>query len=234
MLLYAKPALCQFNDTTRYLVGYTATGVVNRTSTGSSYVFSNALKFATRRKSVSLNSASSWVYGWQQQKRTNNDYASSLDFNLYKTFTHFYYWGLANYDKSYSLRINNRWQAGLGAAYSIVDRQTAHFNISNGILYEASNLRINDSVKNVYRILRNSLRIRYRFVISSIIILDATHFWQPSFYDKTDYILKSNTTLSVKLRKWLDVTTTAAYNKVNRTRRENLLITFGLNAEKYF
>jgi hypothetical protein len=227
-------ASSQFTDTTNYLVNYSSTGIINKTDNGNSYVFSNAFKFAARKKSITLNSSSSWIYGQQGNKHTNNDFSYSLDFNLYKTIPRFYYWGLATYDKSYSLRINNRIQAGLGIAYSFIDKETAFFNISDGILYEASNLKNNDSTKNTYQTLRNSLRIRYRVLLSHIILLDGTHFWQPSFYEINDYVLKSNIALSVKLKKWLNITTAATYNRLNRTQRENLLITFGLTAEKYF
>src|SRR5215203_4604842 len=134
---------CQFNDSTYYFIGYASTGLINKTNTGKTFVFSNVLKFATRKKTIALNSTSSWVNGWQQHNRTNNDFSSLLDFNLYRMRPRFYYWGLAAYDKSYSLKINNRLQAGLGAAYSFVDRETAFFNISNGILYENSDLKIN-------------------------------------------------------------------------------------------
>jgi hypothetical protein len=160
--------------------------------------------------------------------------SSLLDFNLYKTFPRFYYWGLLNYDKSYSLKIINRLQSGLGVAYSFVDRETAFFNISNGLLYETSMLRINDTTKTPYQTVRNSLRVRYRYVFKNIIVVDGTHFWQPSLQDKTDYIVNTNFSLSAKLLKWLNITTAATYNKVNRTQRENLLVTFGVTVEKYF
>jgi hypothetical protein len=233
-LFFAKFTVAQFTDSTRYYVGYASTGVFNKTNNSYSYLFSNNLKFSARKKNISLNNATSYIYGWQQKQITNNDFSSSLDFNIYKTGSHFYYWGLAAYDKSYSLKINNRLQAGLGVAYSFIDKENAFFNLSDGILYEASNLNLNDSVKNDYHILRNSFRVRHHFIVNKIITLDGTYFWQPSFYDKKDYILKSNTTLSVKLRKWLSLTTTANYNKVNITERESLLITFGISVEKYF
>jgi hypothetical protein len=233
-LSFAKLAFPQFTDTTNHFISYASTGVINKTNNGSSYVFSNTLRFAVRKKKTSLNSTSSWVYGWQQQRLTNNDLSTSLDFNLFGMWPRFYYWGLAAYDESYSLKVNSRLQAGIGVAYSFVDRETAFFNISNGILYEAGNLTINDSTKKEYGILRNSLRIRHRFVVSKMIVLDGTHFWQPSFYDGKDYILKSNIALSVKLGKWLSISTAANYNKVNSTKRETLLISFGLTAEKYF
>jgi hypothetical protein len=233
-LFCATLSFSQFNDSTHYMASYASTGVINKTNTRSSYVFSNILKFAMRQKSTTLNNFNSWTYGWQQRNLTNNDFSSTLDFNLYRTLPHFYYWGLTAYDKSYSLKINHRWQAGLGAAYSFVDRETAFVNISNGILYETGSLNVGDTAKDRYRTLRNSLRLRYRFVINNMITLDATHFWQPSLSDKKDYILKSNTTLAVRLYKWLNITAAANYNKVSRTRRENLLMTFGLAAERYF
>jgi Protein of unknown function, DUF481 len=233
-LIFSTFAFSQFNDSTHYFFSYASTGIINKTNNSNSYLFSNALRFSTRKKNISLNSANSWIYGWQGSNRTNNDFSSSLDFNLYKTFPHFYYWGLATYDKSYSLKINSRTQEGVGIAYNFIDRKTAYFNISDGILYEASNVNVHDSVNEAYHTLRNSLRVRGRFVIHDIIVLDATSFWQPSFNDGKDYIIKSDMTLSLKIKKWLNITAAASYNKVNHTRRENLLMTFGLTAEKYF
>jgi hypothetical protein len=233
-LFYTLFSFAQFSDSTHYRVSYAATGVVNRTNNSNAYVFTNSLRLAARKRSVALNSSSNWIYGWQQQNLTNNDVSSLLDFNLYKTFPRFYYWGLLNYDKSYSLKIINRLQSGLGVAYSFVDREAAFFNISDGLLFETSTLRIDDTTKTSYQTVRNSLRLRYRYVFQKVIIVDGTHFWQPSLRDKTDYILNTHFSLSAKLLKWLNITTAATYNKVNRTRRENLLMTFGVAVEKYF
>jgi hypothetical protein len=132
------------------------------------------------------------------------------------------------------LKIIDRLQSGIGAAYSFVDRESAFFNISNGLLYETSTLKVDDTSKTAYQTVRNSLRVRYRYVFHNVIIVDGAHFWQPSLRDKTDYILKTNFSLSAKLLKWLNLTTATTYNKVNRTQRENLLVTFGVTVEKYF
>ncbi|RYG24559.1 MAG: hypothetical protein EOO01_43315, partial [Chitinophagaceae bacterium] len=113
----------QFNDSTNHLVGFSSTGVINKTNDGDSYVLNNNVRFGVRRKDVSVNAASGWIYGEQNDRRTNNDFNASLDFNLYKTFKHFYYWGLSTYEKSFSLKINDRFQAGLGVAYNIVDKK---------------------------------------------------------------------------------------------------------------
>lgn len=223
----------QFSDSVNHHVSYAATGIINRTNDGSSYVITNALRLNINKKRVRLNSSSSWIYGEQQRRLTNNDFNSTLDFNLYQT-KNFYYWGLGSYDKSYSLKINNRLQAGLGVAYSFVDKPDAFLNVSNGILFESSNLQLNDSTNNYYNIFRNSFRLRYRLAIKELIIFDGTHFIQNSLSDRNDYIIKSASSLTFKVQKWLGLTTAVTYNRTQQTRRENLLITFGLTAEKYF
>ena len=232
--LYSLVAAAQFSDSVHHYIGYATTGVINKTNDGSSYVLTNSLKFNINKKSVRLNSTNNWIYGEQQQRLINNDFTSTLDFNLYKTFPHFYYWGLANYDKSYSLKIINRLQSGLGVAYNVVEKENAWLNLSDGILYETSNLRINDSSTQIVKTLRNSFRLRYRFVINEVIVFDGLHFFQNSLSDKNDYIIKSSGNLTFKIRKWLGLTTSATYNRNQRTDRENLLITFGLTADKYF
>jgi hypothetical protein len=224
----------QFSDSIHHYISYGATGIINKTNDGSSYVLTNALKYNLNKKSIRLNSNTSYIYGEQLRRLSNNDFTSTLDFNLYKTFPHFYYWGLASYDKSYSLKIIDRLQAGLGAAYNILDKPTAAINISNGILYESSSLQLNDSTQKSFQIFRNSFRLRYRFVIKEVVVFDGLHFFQNSLSDSHDYIIKSVSNCTFKIRKWLGLTTSATYNRNQRTNRENLLITFGLTADKYF
>jgi len=234
VILYSLPAHSQFNDSVHHYVNYASTGVVNNTSNSKSYVLNNALRFNISKKSVHFNSTSSWIYGEQQKQLTNNDFNSTLDFNLFKTLSHFYYWGLAGYTKSYSLKINNRLQAGAGFAYNIIDTTTAFLNVSEGILYENSNLKLNDRTNNYNSLFRNSFRLRYHFVIKEIIIFDGTNFIQNALGYSNDYIINFNNSVSVKLRKWLNLTAATSYNRNQKTNSENLLITFGLSAEKYF
>jgi len=224
----------QFSDSIHHYVNFASTGIINKTNNGNSYVLTNGLRFNISKKNIRLNSTNSWIYGEQQKRLTNNDFSSTLDFNLFKTKSNFYYWGLANYDKSYSLRINNRLQAGLGIAYNIIDTTTAFLNISDGILYENSNLKLNDTTNSYNSLFRNSFRLRYRFVIKEIIIFDGSNFLQNSLSDSNDYIIKSINSVSVKLRKWLNITAATNYNRNQKTNSETLLITFGLTAEKYF
>lgn len=224
----------QFTDSTTKYISFGSTGVINKTNEGSSYVLNNNLRFNIRRKDVSLNAAAGWIYGEQNGTLTNNDFTSSLDFNLFKTGSHFYYWGLATYEKSQSLKINDRAQVGLGLAYNVLEIKEIFLNISEGVLFEKSDIFLNATTRERNTILRNSFRLRYRWTIKNRIVLDGTHFVQNSLADFNDYILKSTNSLSFKLNKWLNFTTALTYNKVNKTNRENLLITFGLTVEKYF
>ncbi|MDB5193898.1 MAG: hypothetical protein JWQ96_3461 [Segetibacter sp.] len=224
----------QFNDSTFHMVRLASTGVINRTNDASSYALTNGFRFSTSKKSIVFNSSTNWLYGRQQDRLTNNDFATSLDFNWYHTFEHFYYWGLSNYESSFSLKVNNRSQLGLGAAYNIVDKKNTLVNISNGILYEYSDLKINDSTRNIYSTFRNSFRFRFRLAYNDRIVFDGVSFIQNSLEYKYDYILNSTTNLSFKLVKWMSLTSSLTYNRLNRTNRENLLLTFGITAEKYF
>lgn len=234
MLCRAFTGMAQFNDSTHYYVSYGSTGIINQTNDGKSYVLNNNFKFNVRKKSISLNATNSWIYGQQDRNLTNNDFISSLDFNLYKGPRHFFYWGLLNYTSSFSLKINDQLQTGAGGAYDIIDRKFAYLNVSDGLLYEKSNLLLNDTTRDVYSTARNSFRLRFRFEIQQLFVIDGTSFVQNSLSHSSDYIVKSITNFSVKLRKWLSFTTSVNYNRLNRTQRETLLLNFGLTAEKYF
>ncbi|WP_188133799.1 hypothetical protein [Chitinophaga sp. CF418] len=71
-------------------------------------------------------------------------------------------------------------------------------------------------------------------VIHDFIIADGTHFLQNSLSHGSDYNIRSTSDLSILLRKWLSITATMTYNKLNRTARENLLFNYGRTVEKYF
>jgi hypothetical protein len=230
----AMPCAAQFNDSVHHNIGYTATGIINQTNEGNSFVLNNSAKFNINKKNKFFNSNAGWVYGKQNGQLTNNDVTATLDFDIYGKLPHLYYWGLAGYDKSYSLKINDRFQGGLGLGYNLLDKKTASFVISDGILYEYSDLEDTVSSHDRYHTLRNSLRLKYHFVWKGIIILDGVQFWQPSLSSQSDYIIKSTNSLSFKLKKWLNLTSSLIYNKVNRTQSKNLLFTVGLSADYYF
>ncbi|MET0463154.1 MAG: DUF481 domain-containing protein [Chitinophagaceae bacterium] len=224
----------QFNDSTHYHLKYAATGVFNKTNDGRSYVFNNGVSFTVNRRSVTLNSTNSWIYGRQGANLTNNDFSSGLNFDVLKNTQKLYYWGLATFTSSYSLKINYQAQAGVGLGYNIFNKKDLELVVSDGILYETNDLELPNQAKDVYQTFRNSFRVKYHIVVKDLIVLDGGHFWQPSLSRFDDYIIRSTNSLTLKLRKWLGITTAVNYNRFSRTGRENLLINFGLTAETYF
>lgn len=228
------PSFAQFNDSTQYHALFNSTGSVNRAKDGSSYLLNNQVRFEMKKKKILLNFGNSWAYGKSNNTLTNNDFSSSLDFNLYETQKRFYYWGLANYNTSYSLRINNQLLAGAGIAYNIIDRPEAYLNISDGILYDLSDLHLNDTTQINYHTYRNSLRLQFRFIIKKLLTLDGGTFWQPSLTRKRDFNLRSTFNMGFKLNNWLSLNSSLAYNRIEVTDSENLLLTYGLKLEKWF
>ena len=120
-----------YSDTTKYHWSWAATGNINNTNTVSSYLISNAASVSAARKKSTLNLSTSWVYGAQATNLTNNDFTSTLDFSMYKTLRHFYYWGLLTYNTSLSLRVNNLLQSGGGFGYNLVDKKMAAVIVMN-------------------------------------------------------------------------------------------------------
>jgi len=224
----------QFNDTTHYFLNYAATGTLNKADNGHSYVLNNALAFEVNKKNVSFNSSSNYIYGESQSGVINNDFTSGFNFDLFRAVRTWYYWGLASYTSSYSLNIRNQFQTGAGIGYNAVRKSNAELVISDGILFETSNLYNPVPGKSVYVTARNSLRIKYRWVIKNLVTIDGMHFWQPALNDISNYIIRSTGNLSVSLNKWLSLTSSVTYNRFTETHRENLLINFGLTFQKYF
>ena len=235
LTLIAITTEAQFNDSIHHYLKYSGTGNINKTNAGQSYLISNLLRYNFRKGKKAINFSSTYVYGQQDRELSNQDFNAAMDFNVFpKDSSKLYYWGRINYDKSYSLSINGRIQGGVGVAYNFFDNDKRFLNISEGILFEKSNLKLTDSTNNVYAILRNSFRLRYRFTIAKVIVIDGANFFQNSLKDKNDYIINLSNNVSVQLRRWLNLTTQFAFNRTNNTGRENLLITFGLQAERYF
>lgn len=186
------------------------------------------------KKNLSFNSNASYVYGKQGDKLTNNDFTAGFNFDLFKNTRKLYYWGLANYTSSFSLNIINQFQAGIGPGYNFINKKNAELVISDGILFEAGNLRIDSASTKNYNTFRNSLRIKHRWMINDMLSWEGTYFWQPSLSHIDDYMLRLSSSLNIKLRKWLSIGSALTYNKITLTNRENLLITFGLTIEDYF
>ncbi|MEI9946496.1 MAG: DUF481 domain-containing protein [Chitinophagaceae bacterium] len=234
LLALSISSFSQFNDSIHYYLRFASTGIINKTNDGDSYVLNNALNFNIKKKIVSINTSAGWIYGVQKGALTNNDFSAHSDVGLYKDLRKLYYWGLVNFDKSYSLKIKYRLQAGGGIAYNIINDPLLWINVSDGILYEKGDIIDAKLGRDVYQIPRNSFRLSYRWSLKDRVIISGIHFYQPSLIAINDYIIQSTNNLSVKLKKWLSLTAAVVYNKVSRTNRENLLITYGLTLEKYF
>ncbi|RDC57914.1 DUF481 domain-containing protein [Pedobacter chinensis] len=229
-VLFCLKTSAQYSDSTNYHLRLSSTGSINRTNDQRAYLLNNSLNFGMKKETFVLNSATTWLYGKQNKNLSNNDFSSTLNFNLYKTFPHFYYWGLLNYNTSYSLKLRNQLLAGGGIAYSFLDETNAYINLSNGVLFDQSSLVIGES----YHTFRNSLRLQFHFAVKEILTIDGSHFLQNSFSRRGDYIIRSSTTVGLKLRKWISLTTALNYNRLNITERENLNLTYGLSLDKYF
>lgn len=224
----------QFSDSTTHYVRFAASGNLNRSNNASSYLLTNEARYSIRKKRTTLNTLATWLYGEQGNRLTNNDFTSTADFNLFHHSSNLYYWALANYTTSYSLKINRQWQSGLGAAYNFANTDQAWLNLSEGILYETSRLATNNPAINQYHTFRNSLRFSYRFTIKKTITINGSNFLQQALGHGDDYIIRTSNSLGIKLNKWVTVGTTVGYNQFKRTGTENLLFTYGIVADKYF
>ena len=234
-LLIIVSAKAQFNDSIHNYIQYAATGVINKTENTRSFLISNAVTYNLRKKKNAFNFDGSYVYGKQLGVKSNDDLNSSVDFNLYpKDSSKLYYWGLVNYDKSFSLNILGRVQAGIGVGYIFFKSERRSLSISEGILYENSKVRLDDGTIDKNNLARNSFRLNYRFVIKDIIVIKGTNLLQNAFGNSDDYIIKLDNSLNLTLNTWLSFRAGFTYNRNNLTGRDNMLITLGLTAEKFF
>ena len=233
LLLYAN-SFAQFNDSTHYRFRYLATGSLNQTKTAKAYLFNNGVLFNISQPKTAFSSSANWTYGQQNSQLTNNDFAALANLDFHKKNTSLYYWALSNYQTSYSLKIDYKIQAGGGIGFSIIDSPKTYIGISDGFLYEANNLADPVLGQDVYSTVRNSFRLRYKFIIKNVLTLNGTDFVQPSLLSLNDYILNFRNDISLQLKKWLNLTAALNYNRINRTKRDNLLLTFGISIDKYF
>lgn len=227
-------ATAQFNDSINYRLRVTTTGSLNKTKAGDAYLLNNGLGFNINNRKTTLNTSAGWVYGQLNNTLTNNDFVAAADMNFLKKVSKLYYWGLLFYETSYSLKTAYRFQSGAGLGYRFLDSADASLVISDGLLFETSDLTNASFGKQQYETIRNSLRVKHHFVIGKLVTIDGTNFWQPSLISFKDYILKFNNSLSFRLRDWLSLTSAIQYNKISRTDSENLLFTFGITLDKYF
>ncbi len=226
-------AAAQWNDSTHYFIQLSSTNSINRANAKSAYLFNNGLRFSIQKERVRLNFTNNWLYGQQDGSKTNNDFSSTFDANFYRPNKKLFYWGLANYNTSYSLKIKNQLLAGAGLAYSFVDTETAYLNLSDGFLFDASSI-LEDELPIHYQTVRNSFRLAYKFVIKSFVVFQGNNFYQPSLSKASDYNIRLNNDVAFQLNRWLSLKAALTYNRINRTDSENLLFTYGVAFERYF
>jgi hypothetical protein len=218
-----------------FYINFAGTGSINKTNNSTAYIFNNSLKFNINKKYLSINTMNNYIFGENESLKTNNDLISVIDVDLFKNQRRLYYWALASYEKSYSLNINDRFQVGGGLGLSILNSKNAKLVVSDGPLYENSRFSVADSHGRLnYETVRNSFRIKFHFVVKDLFVIDGVDFLQNSLSDKEDYNIRSNTTLSFRIRKWLSFTTAVTYNKLYLTGSENFLLNYGLMMERYF
>lgn len=235
LLLNNVSCYSQFSDTIDYYIATNLAGNINKTVAGTNYLFNNGAKFSIQKDRLAFNTNNNWLYGENSGKLINNDFISSTDFNLYHSpQSRFNYWGLANYTSSFSLKINSQFQGGAGVAYKLINMESMMLRISDGVLFESSNVVLNDSVNQTYNTIRNSLRLQFRYKFKKLLSFESASYWQPSLTYSNDYIININAGLNVKLLQWLSFTSKINYINISRTQRENMLITYGIVMEKYF
>ena len=234
LLFSASLSKAQFSDSVKHYFQLSATGNLNRSNSATSYLFTNKARFKINNPHTRLNADASWLYGEQERNLTYNDFTTTADVNFYHDSSNLYYWALANYTTSYSLKINNQLQSGLGAAYNFVDKPSSWLNLSDGILYETSSLNTGNPDLDHYHTFRNSLRLSYNFAVTKVLTVSGTNFFQQALGNGDDYIVRLDNSLGVKLNKWITLTTNLTYNRFKRTGTDNLLLTYGLVAEGFF
>lgn len=226
-------ARAQWSDSTNYFIKLSSTNSINRANDKSAFLFDNGLGLSIRKERVSLNWNNTWLYGQQDGTKSNNDFSTTFDANFYRPGRKFFYWGLANYNSSFSLKIKNQLLAGAGIAYSFLDTETAYLNLSDGFLFDTSSI-LEDDLPVHYQTVRNSFRLAFRFVVYSRVTLQGNNFYQPSLTDGSDFNIRLNNDAFFALYKGLSLKAAITYNRVNRTGSENLLFTYGISFERYF
>lgn len=224
----------QFSDSLTHYFRLAATGNINRSNNNTAYLFANEARYSVRKKLTTLNTAANWLYGAQRSLLTNNDFTTTADLNRYRDSSNLYYWALANFTSSFSLKIKSQLQSGVGVAYNFVNTPKAWVNLSEGILYETSHLDATEPADNRYHTLRHSLRFSYKIVFATTFTLSGGNFFQQAIGNGGDYILRATNAFNVKLNQWISIGSTVTYNQFRRTAAENLLFTYGIVAEKYF
>ncbi len=234
LLLLVSFGRAQFSDSTRYYLNYSSTGNYNRTKINRSFLINNSLEFKHKSDKIVTNFSVKQLLGQQGEKLVNNDFRTLFDFNHYVFSSDFYYWGLLSYSSIYSLKVNHQLQSGAGLAYNIFNGKILKLNISDGLLYDYSDLQQNDTLRDIYQTPRNSLRLQLKLQIKKNFLFQTAWYYQHSLEHRHDYIIKNETDLLIHLIGVLNLNAKLQYSSMSRTGQETLLLTWGLAIHKYF
>lgn len=223
----------QYSDTTHYFVGIASTGTYNQTNISQTFLLSNTLRAGIRQKKFAFNTVNKFLYGQNGNRLVNRDFTTVWDMNYYPAKTKMYGWALATYNSVYSLKVNHQLQTGCGLAYDFIENNRIQLNISDGLLYDFSDVMLLDTIRDKYQTFRNSLRIQCR-VFAGNMSFRVVSFVQNSLEYKKDVLIKADATLAYRFKKYFSITTQGNYNRMNRTGKETLFLTYGLSFEKFF
>src|ERR1700712_479279 len=104
----AQPTDTLKRDTAQYIIGLVSTGSLNQAIDNTSYLFNNAARFSAIHRLFTFNLAGNYLYGKSNGVLTNNDVnvTANGDFRHHRN-DRLFYWILANYTSSVSLKINS-------------------------------------------------------------------------------------------------------------------------------
>lgn len=118
-------------------------------------------------------------------------------------------------------------------AYDLIGTKNRLVNLSEGFIYDYSDVYLSDSVREKYGTLRNSARIKIKWDIPPVFVVQGSGYYQPSLQYRNDYIIRTELSVGLKLRKWLSISAGLNYNVMSRTGAENLFVTYGIMLEKF-
>lgn len=227
-----------------------ASGSLNKTATDLINVYNTHIRYSYTLDKTEFNAQTKWIYGSKLAGISNNDVTITLDGNrFHDQKKHLNSWILGSFTSSYSLNIYSQLQAGVGLAYKFEllkqdrikkdEKETPYQNlitlrVSNGIIYEHSNILNKESVQEMYYILRNSLRLQLVANMWHNVSLRGTYFWQPALNDIKDVNMIADVSLGIKLSNNIKFDTKFAYNYITRTAKENLIFTYGISTTFMF
>lgn len=235
LLLGTIHSLKANEDSLRHEIHANFSGTINQTSEGSVYQLTHTLNYGYKQERMTFNARAGMIFGQSLGNLTNRDFNVGSDINVFwDDAKKWYAWGLGNGINSYSLKINHQFQVGGGLAWNAIDEKHISLNISDGLVYEQSEIISGEGELINYSTLRNSMRINFRYTWKEAITFRTTNYWQPSLTVANDNIITSNTELQIKLWKWVHINSKLQYNMISRTEKENIIFSYGLSLQHRF